>query len=63
METISASLQGKNKPLKGVVCDVQNCSYHDGACHCTAKQIAVGPSHASACADTVCATFREKQQG
>lgn len=50
---------GKKK-LKGVVCDVKNCVYNDGSCHCTAEKIAVGPTYATACTDTVCATFRQK---
>ena len=51
----------KNKKKnKGVSCDVKNCTYHDGECNCTAEQIAVGPSYASCCTDTVCATFRPK---
>lgn len=50
----------KCKTNKGVVCDVQNCSYHDGECHCTADRIAVGPSFATSCTDTVCATFKQR---
>ena len=48
------------KHIEGIKCDVQNCAYHSGDCYCTAKQIAVGPSYASSCTDTVCATFRPK---
>lgn len=48
------------KKIKGVVCDVKNCVWHDGQSHCSAGQIAVGPSYATSCADTVCATFRQK---
>jgi len=51
--------KGKKKN-KGIVCDVKNCVYHDGKNSCTAEQIAVGPSYASCCADTVCATFKAK---
>lgn len=51
----------KNKKKnKGVSCDVKNCTYHDGENYCTAEQIAVGPSYATSCTDTVCATFRPK---
>ena len=52
-----------NKPLKGVVCDVVNCVYHDGDCNCTATQIEVGPMHAVSCTDTVCATFKPYPEG
>lgn len=48
------------KENKGVACDVTNCYYHDGECHCTAEKISVGPSYATSCTDTVCATFRQK---
>lgn len=48
------------KSNKGVACDVINCVYHDGDNHCTAEKINVGPSYATSCTDTVCATFRQK---
>ena len=48
------------KHNKGVTCDVKNCTYHDGECWCCAEQISVGPSFASSCTDTVCATFKSK---
>ncbi len=48
--------------IKGIVCDVHNCSYHDGDNYCTADKIAVGPSFATSCADTVCATFKPKNR-
>ena len=46
--------------LRGVTCDVKNCSYHDGDCYCTAHKINVGPTYATSCTDTVCATFKQK---
>lgn len=46
--------------IKGVCCDVKNCVHHEGECDCTANRIAVGPSYASSCTDTVCATFKQK---
>ena len=49
------------KHIKGIVCDVRNCAYHDGDSYCTAEKIAVGPSYACSCTDTVCATFKQKQ--
>lgn len=45
---------------KGISCDVRNCVYHEGECSCTAEKVAVGPSFATSCTDTVCATFRQK---
>lgn len=48
------------KHIKGIKCDVKNCAYHDGDSYCTAEKIAVGPSYATSCTDTVCATFKQK---
>lgn len=48
------------KENRGVLCDVINCVYHDGESHCTAEKINVGPSYATSCTDTVCATFKQK---
>lgn len=50
------------KPIKGISCSVVNCAYHDGQTHCVAGKIAVGPSNATACRDTVCATFKLKDE-
>lgn len=46
------------KPIKGVICDVVSCAYHDGDCHCTAPQISIGTVGASCCTETVCATYK-----
>ena len=51
--------EGKKK-LKGVSCDVRNCIYNDLHSHCTAEKIAVGPTYAASCTDTVCASFRQR---
>ena len=51
---------GKPQHIKGIACDVKNCVYHDGDHYCTADKIAVGPSYATSCTDTVCATFKQK---
>ncbi len=48
------------KHLKGVVCDVKNCAYHDGDAYCAATRIAVGPGYAKTSGETVCATFKPK---
>ena len=50
-----------SKHIEGIKCDVKNCMYHDCDTHCTAGQIAVGPSYATSSSDTVCATFKEKK--
>ena len=52
---------GKCDHIKGVCCDVKNCTYHDGETHCTAKEITVGPTYASTSHDTVCATFKPNE--
>ena len=51
---------GCPKHIKGIVCDVVNCVYHD--CHncCTAQEINVGPTYAETGSETVCATFKPK---
>ena len=51
---------GEKKHICGIVCNVSNCVHHDCETHCTAKEIAVGPSFATTSQDTVCATFRQK---
>jgi len=50
------------KPIKGIACSVENCHYHDGDTQCIAGKIAVGPSSATACRDTLCATFKVKEE-
>jgi len=52
--------KNSGKHLKGVACDVKNCSFHDGDSYCTAKRISVGPAFAAASCETVCATFKPK---
>lgn len=49
------------KHNRDISCCVRNCAYHDGECYCTADKISVGPSTASCCTDTVCATYRKKE--
>jgi len=51
------------KRIKGIACNVGNCVYNDGECHCTAGKISVGPSYAASCTDTVCATFTSEAEG
>lgn len=52
----------KCKPIKGIVCDVKNCVYHEQNNCCTAGEIAVGPSYAISSSETVCATFKPKEE-
>jgi len=61
MNMMNPGKENKQKPIKGVVCDVVNCQYNDGDGSCRAKQISVGPICASACTDTVCATFKLRE--
>lgn len=46
---------------EGIHCDVENCEYHEGECHCTAGMIDVGPQSATSSAETVCSTFKPKK--
>lgn len=48
------------KPLKGISCDVENCTFNDGECRCHATCISVGPCTANCSSETVCATFKPK---
>lgn len=50
------------KHIKGIVCSVENCVYHDCQNYCTAKEIAVGPAKAATSAETLCVTFRPKTE-
>lgn len=50
------------KPIKGISCAVKNCQYHDGDCKCKAGSVAVGPANACCSAETVCATFRRREE-
>ncbi len=49
------------KYIKGIVCDVKNCAYHNGESHCYAGCICVGPCDAKCSANTVCATFKPRE--
>lgn len=51
---------GTKEHIKGISCNVKNCVYHDCDTHCTAHEIAVGPSSATSSSETLCATFKEK---
>ena len=50
----------ENKHIKGIMCDVKNCTYHSGQNECYAGCISVGPSEAKTSEGTVCATFKPK---
>lgn len=49
------------KHLQGIKCDVKNCYYHDADIYCTADQISVGPANADTSVETLCATFKPKE--
>lgn len=56
---------GNGRPpqhIRGIVCDVKNCAYHDGDNFCTANRIQVGPSFANSSGQTACATFKPKNR-
>ena len=61
-EEVRESRPKSSHHIRGIVCDVHNCAYHDGDNYCTADRIAVGPSFATSCADTVCASFKPRNQ-
>lgn len=61
-DDIASSLGNPPKHIKGIVCSVKNCIYHDSDGYCTAKGVNIGPSFASSCTDTVCATFRKNPE-
>ena len=52
----------KGKEIRGITCDVKNCMYHEKENCCMAGTIAVGPSYAASSSETVCATFKPKQE-
>ena len=47
--------------IRGVVCDVKNCAFHDGVNDCFAGTISVGPRDADCSANTACATFKPRE--
>jgi hypothetical protein len=58
----SAACRVGDDHIKGIVCDVKNCKYHDCDTHCTAKEILVGPANAEHSGDTACVTFKPKTE-
>ena len=46
--------------IKGISCSAKNCVYHDGDNFCTATCISVGTTNACCSSETVCATFKPK---
>ena len=61
-ERKSGCCSSKSEHIKGIVCDVKNCEYHDCDTHCTAKQIMVGPTHAENSSQTACTTFKPRTE-
>ncbi len=48
------------KHVKGVLCDVKSCAYHNGHSDCYAGCISVGPTEAKCSANTNCVTYKPK---
>lgn len=48
------------KHLRGVKCEVADCTFNNGKHECCANEICVGPCGAHCSAETVCATFKPK---
>ena len=48
---------GKNM---GVRCEVSSCMYHTRDCGCSAEKISVGPTDATCCNETCCATYQQR---
>ena len=57
------SMNQECKHIKGIRCSVENCYYHQKETDCTAQEIAVGPHCADCSGDTVCATFKPREEG
>ena len=57
-ETLENELGMTPDHIRRVTCSVKTCAYNKEDGYCTAKEISIGPSSASSCADTVCATFK-----
>lgn len=51
----------KSKHIKGIMCDVEKCTYHNGKNECYAGTISVGPHSADSSSETVCATFKPRE--
>ena len=47
--------------IEGIKCNVESCYYHKQETYCTAKEIAVGPRAAETSGETLCATFKPKE--
>lgn len=62
MEEKRSNMDGCDcKHIKGIKCNVKNCYYHDCETYCTATQIAVGPQNAECSSETLCATFKPRE--
>ena len=60
MDEKKSCCNSEAKCIKGVVCDVKSCAYHEGQNMCCAGTISVGPRDANCSANTNCATFKPK---
>ena len=59
-EDITENLNNPPKHIKGIICSVKNCMYHDTEGYCTANEGHGGPGYADSCTDTACATFSKR---
>lgn len=46
----------------GISCLAKYCSHHCGAIGCTAQNVAIGTTHAAHNDETMCHTFKERQE-
>lgn len=58
---IAGNINNPPKHIKGIVCSVNSCAYHDTEGYCTANVVNIGNSDAKNAADTVCATFKARR--
>jgi hypothetical protein len=54
--------KASGKVNKCIGCDVMNCYYHDPSNYCSAEQINIGPKNAETSAETICSTFKPKEE-
>ena len=57
---ITGNINNPPKHIKGIVCSVKKCMYHDTEGYCTANVVNIGNSDSLTASDTVCATFRAR---
>lgn len=58
---VDGNVDSRPQHIRGIVCDVASCAYHDGDSYCTARRIRVGPVSASNSTQTLCATYKPRE--